>query len=108
ATLVQMLRRALEAPIQMTAENAGEDGAVTLQTVRRVQKEQNNPNVAFEVISGEYQDMLKAGITDPAKVVRSAVENAASIASMILTTAALITDIPEKEKAMSGPPMPDY
>jgi len=108
ATGLQILRRALEAPLQMIAENAGQDGAVVLGTVRRMQQEQNNINIAYEVISGEYQDMLKAGITDPAKVTRSAVENAASIAAMILTTAALITDIPEKEKAMSGPPMPDY
>jgi chaperonin GroEL len=108
ATGLQILRRALEAPLQMIAENAGQDGAVVLGTVRRMQQEQNNINIAYEVISGEYQDMLKAGITDPAKVTRSAVENAASIAAMILTTAALITDIPEKEKAMSAPPMPDY
>ena len=108
ATGLQILRRALEAPLQMIAENAGQDGAVVLGTVRRMQKEQNNINIAYEVISGEYQDMLKAGITDPAKVTRSAVENAASIAAMILTTAALITDIPEKDKAMSAPPMPDY
>jgi chaperonin GroEL len=103
-----ILRRALEAPMMMIAQNAGEDGAVVLGNVRRMQKEQNNVNLAYEVISGEYKDMLKAGITDPAKVTRSAVENAASIAAMILTTAALITDIPEKEKAQAAPPMPDY
>ncbi|MCA1552886.1 MAG: chaperonin GroEL, partial [Chloroflexi bacterium] len=108
ATGLQILRRALEAPIQMIAENAGQDGAVVLGNVRRMQKDENNINIAYEVISGEYKDMLKSGITDPAKVTRSAVENAASIASMILTTAALITDIPEKEKPMAQPQMPDY
>jgi chaperonin GroEL len=107
-TGLQILRRALEAPMMMIAQNAGEDGAVVLGNVRRLQKEQNNINLAYEVISGEYKDMLKAGITDPAKVTRSAVENAASIAAMILTTAALITDIPEKEKSPAAPPMPDY
>jgi chaperonin GroEL len=59
-------------------------------------------------MSGEYQDMVKAGIIDPAKVTRGALENAASIAAMILTTEALITDIPEKEKGPAAPPMPDY
>ncbi len=108
ATGLQILRRALEAPLQMIAENAGQDGAVVLGNVRRMQKEQNNINIAYEVIKGEYTDMLKAGITDPAKVTRSAVENAASIASMILTTAALITDIPEKDKSAPMPQMPDY
>ncbi len=107
-TGVLILRRALEMPLQLIAENAGQDGAVTLQTVRQKQKEENNTNIAFEVLSGEYKDMLKAGIIDPAKVVRSAIQNAASIAAMILTTEALITDIPEREKMPSAPPMPDY
>ena len=107
-TGLAILRRALEAPMMMIAENAGQDGAVVLGNVRRMQKEQNNINLAYEVISNDYKDMLKAGITDPAKVTRSAVENAASIAAMILTTAALITDIPEKEKAQPAPQMPDY
>ena len=107
-TGLAILRRALEAPMMMIAENAGQDGAVVLGNVRRMQKEQNNINLAYEVISNEYKDMLKAGITDPAKVTRSAVENAASIAAMILTTAALITDIPEKEKSQPAPQMPDY
>jgi chaperonin GroEL len=59
-------------------------------------------------MSGEYTDMVKAGIIDPAKVTRGALENAASIAAMILTTEALITDIPKEEKAPAAPPMPDY
>jgi chaperonin GroEL len=66
-------------------------------------KDKENKNVGFNVLSGEFEDMVKSGIIDPAKVTRSAVENAASIAAMILTTDALITDIPEKEKM---PPMP--
>jgi chaperonin GroEL len=101
---VSIVRRALEAPIRKLAENAGQDGAVIIETVRRLSKEQNNKNLGYNVITGEYVDMLKAGIIDPLKVVRGALENAASIAAMILTTECLITDIPEKEKPMPMPP----
>ena len=107
-TGVFSLKRALEEPMRQLAENAGHDGAVVIQEVRRLQKEKGNVNLGFEVISEEYGDMLAKGIIDPAKVTRSAPENAASIAAMILTTEALVTDIPEKEKAQSAPPMPDY
>jgi chaperonin GroEL len=72
--------------------------------VRRQQKETGNKKWGYDVIANEYGDMVEKGIIDPAKVTRSAVENAASIAAMILTTEALITDIPEKEKAPAGPP----
>ena len=95
-TGINILRRALEEPLRDIAANAGKDGAVIIERVRREQKEQGNPNIGYDVISEEYVDMLKAGIIDPAKVTRSAIENAASIASMILTTEALITDKPEK------------
>ncbi|MEO6458358.1 MAG: chaperonin GroEL, partial [Chloroflexia bacterium] len=101
-TGVQIVRRALEEPLRQLAINAGEDGSVVVQNVRRLQKEQKNKNLGYEVINNEYVDMLDKGITDPAKVVRSALENASSIASMILTTEALITDIPEREPAMPG------
>ncbi|MGB8646460.1 MAG: chaperonin GroEL, partial [Anaerolineae bacterium] len=107
-TGVQILKRALEEPLRQLAENAGEDGAVVVQEVRRRQKEENNVNIGFNVLSEQYEDMLAAGIIDPAKVTRSALQNAASIAAMILTTEALITDLPEKEKAPAAPPMPDY
>ena len=99
-TGVGILRRALEEPLRQLAINAGEDGSVVVQNVRRYQIEKKNKNIGFEVLSGEYVDMLEKGITDPAKVTRSALENAASIASMILTTEALVSDIPEKEPAM--------
>ncbi len=95
-TGINILRRALEEPLRGIAANAGKDGAVIIERVRREQKEQGNPNIGYDVISEEYVDMLKAGIIDPAKVTRSAIENAASIASMILTTEALITDKPEQ------------
>ena len=79
-------------------------GAVVIENVRRKAKEEKNKHIGFNVITGEYVDMLKAGIIDPVKVVRGALENAASIAAMILTTEALITDVPEKDKALAMPP----
>ncbi|HEY4689643.1 MAG TPA: chaperonin GroEL [Anaerolineae bacterium] len=103
ATGVQIVRRALEEPMRRLVINAGMDGAVVIDQVRRQQKEDKNKNIAFNVISGEYEDMIKSGIMDPAKVTRSAVENATSIAAMILTTEALIADKPEKKE---GPQMP--
>ena len=104
---VAIVRRSLEVPLRKISENAGQDGAVVLETVRRQQAEKKNKNFGFDVMRGEYVDMIKAGIIDPAKVTKGALENAASIASMILTTEALITDVPEKEKS-APPPMPDY
>jgi chaperonin GroEL len=107
-TGVQIVRRALEMPMRKIAANAGVDGAVVIQEVRRQQKETNNHKIGYNVMSNEYIDMIAAGIPDPAKVTRGAVENAASIAAMILTTEVLITDVPEKEKAAPAPQMPDY
>ncbi|MBI5052091.1 MAG: chaperonin GroEL [Chloroflexi bacterium] len=104
---VTIIRRALEAPLRKLASNAGADGSVIISEVRRRAKEEKNKNIGYNVISGEYVDMIKEGIIDPVKVVRGALENAASIAAMILTTEALITDIPEKEKPMAPPP-PEY
>jgi chaperonin GroEL len=101
---VAIVRKALEAPIRRLAMNAGQDGAVIIENVRRLAKEQNNKHLGYNVITEEYGDMLKAGVIDPLKVVRGALENAASIAAMILTTECLITDVPEKEKA--APAMP--
>jgi len=102
-TGVTILRRSLEAPMKKIAANAGYDGAVIIEAVRRLQKSRKNHRVGFNVMSGDYIDMVEAGIPDPAKVTRGAVENAASIASMILTTEALITDIPEDDKPMADP-----
>jgi chaperonin GroEL len=105
-TGVNILRRALEEPLRGIAANAGLDGAVVIEMVRRAQAEQKNDKVGYDVLSEQYVDMITAGIIDPAKVTRSAVENAASIAGMILTTEALITDKPEeKGSAMPGGPM---
>jgi chaperonin GroEL len=103
-TGVAILKRALEEPLRQLAENAGHDGAVVIQDVRRMQKEKSNPNVGFDVLAEDYVDLVEKGIIDPAKVTRSGLENAASIAAMILTTEALITDMPEKEKPMPAMP----
>ena len=107
-TGVNILRRALEEPLRGIATNAGKDGAVVIEMVRRAQGEKKNPFIGYDVISDEYVDMVTSGIIDPAKVTRSAVENASSIAGMILTTEALISDKPEKEAAPAMPAGMDY
>ena len=100
-TGAKIVQKAMESPMKLLAENAGEDGNVVVANVRK--KEQG---VGFNVLTGEYLDMIKAGIIDPAKVTRTALQNAVSVATMILTTECLITDIIEKDKdktpAMGG------
>ncbi len=104
-TGVNILRLALEAPMRKIAENAGLNGDVIIQNVRQRQAESKDPQLGYNVMTGEYLNMVKAGIIDPAKVTRGALENAASIAAMILTTEALITDKPE-ENGKGMPSMP--
>jgi chaperonin GroEL len=104
---VKIVRNALEAPIRKLSANAGQDGSVIIDAVRREAAAKKNKNIGYNVLTGEYTDMIKAGVIDPVKVVRGALENAASIASMILTTDVLITDVPEKEKP-APPQMPEY
>jgi chaperonin GroEL len=101
ATGLRILRRALEEPMRMIAQNAGLDGPVVIERVRGLHNE-GKMTVGYDVLANDYVDMLDAGIIDPAKVTRSAVENACSIAAMILTTSALVTDIPEPERAAPG------
>jgi chaperonin GroEL len=106
-TGVDILRRALEEPLRQIAKNAGAEGSVVVNTVR------NSPaGTGFNALTGGYEDMFKAGVIDPLKVTRSGLQNAASIAAMLLTTETIITDIPEKEKASAMPGggggMPDY
>ncbi|MBA2520321.1 MAG: chaperonin GroEL, partial [Chloroflexia bacterium] len=103
-TGVEILRRALEEPLRGISGNAGKDGGVVIEMVRQAQRDQKNDKVGYDVIADAYVDVVKAGIVDPAKVTRSAVENAASIAGMILTTEALIADMPEP--AGAAPAMP--
>ena len=104
---VNIVRKALVVPLRKIVQNAGMDGSVVLETVRRHQEKEGNINIGFNVLTGEYVDMVKDGVIDPAKVTRGALENAASIASMILTTEALITDLPEPDRP-AAPPMPEY
>lgn len=85
------------------AANAGRDGAVVVERVRSMQAEKKDQKIGYNVLTDEYVNMIEAGITDPVKVTRSAVANAASIAGMILTTEALISDKPEKEVAGMPP-----
>ncbi len=99
ATGVNILRRALEEPLRQLVINGGKDGSVVVEGVRRAQKEHKSDKYGYNVLTDKYEDMVESGIIDPAKVTRSALQNATSIAAMILTTEALITDLPEKEKA---------
>jgi chaperonin GroEL len=101
---VAIVRKALDAPLRMLAENAGYDGSVVLENVRRKAGEQDNPRLGFDVLAEDYVDMISAGIVDPAKVARTAVENAASIAAMVLTTEAMVTDKPEPRTATPAMP----
>ena len=104
---INIVRKALEAPIRKLAANAGQDGSVIIDTVRRTAAEQKNKNIGYNVLTGKYTDLIEDGVIDPVKVVRGALENASSIAAMMLTTDVLITDMPEKEKP-APPPMPEY
>jgi chaperonin GroEL len=102
-TGVNILRKALEEPFRQLSFNAGQDPSVLMEAVRRKQSESKTGTWGYDVIKGQVVDLFEAGIIDPLKVTRSALENAASVASMILTTEALITDLPEKEKAPAMP-----
>jgi chaperonin GroEL len=109
STGITILRRALEEPTRQLAENAGMEGSVVVEAIRRKHGESKNNNVGYDVLNNDYSDLTAAGIIDPAKVTRSAVENAISIAGMILTTEALVTDIPEPAAAAPPPGgMPEY
>jgi len=98
---IKILEDALSKPLKKLAENAGTDSGWV---VREVSK--SSGNVGFNALTGEFEDLVKAGVIDPVKVTRSAVQNAASVAMMILTTEALITDIPEKKEPSTGSGMP--
>ena len=94
---VNILRRALEEPLRQIAINAGQEGSVVVEAVRKLK-----PGSGYDAAKGEYGDLFATGVIDPAKVTRSALENAASIAGLLLTTETIITDLPEKERAMPG------
>ncbi len=105
---VSILRRALEEPMRQIAVNAGEEGAVVISLARKRQAAAGNTNIGYEVNSGAFIDLVDAGVIDPVKVTRSALENGVSIAMMILTTDVLVTEIPSATPAPAMPPMDDY
>jgi chaperonin GroEL len=96
---VDIVRRAIEAPLRELARNAGVEGGLIVQEVKR-----RKGNEGYNVATGEYEDLVKAGVVDPKKVTRSALQNAASIAGLLLTTEAVITEIPEKKEKPAGDP----
>ncbi|MCD5397202.1 MAG: chaperonin GroEL [Candidatus Pacebacteria bacterium] len=102
ATGLKILRKALEEPIRMIAENAGADGSVVVQAVRNKQQD----NYGFNATTGVYEDLMEAGVVDPAKVVRSAIQNASSAAGTFLTTEVVVADKPEDKKDSPAPTMP--
>ena len=102
-TGVKIMRRALSAPLRQIVENAGLEGAIILQQVEKMSGQQG-----YNALTGEYVDMIAAGILDPTKVVRCALENAVSVASMLLTTEAIVADIPEDKPAAAPAPGMDY
>ena len=97
---VNIVKRALQEPARQIAENAGEEGAIVLGKIQ----EAKDPNYGFNAQTGDYEDLVKAGVLDPTKVVRTALQNAGSIASLMLTTEALVAEIPEEKKAPAGAP----
>src|SRR5207248_8655039 len=95
---LNIVARAIEEPLRWIATNAGQEGSIVVQKVREMKEEEG-----FNALTDTYENLVKAGVIDPAKVVRSALQNAASIASLLLTTEALISEIPEDKKEA---PMP--
>jgi chaperonin GroEL len=96
---VQIVRRAIEEPLRQLANNGGQEGALIVQEVKA-----RKGNEGYNVATGEYTDLVKAGVVDPTKVTRSALQNAASISGLLLTTEAIVTEMPEKEKSPAMPP----
>jgi chaperonin GroEL len=99
-TGVSIVRRALEEPMRQIVNNAGREGAVIIERV----KSEKNANIGFNAQTEEFEDLVKAGVIDPTKVSRTALQNASSIAALMLTTEALVSEIPEEDKAPAGPP----
>ena len=96
-TGLEIVRRAVEAPLRQLADNAGQEGALIVQEVKK-----RSGNEGYDVAANQYTDLLKAGIVDPTKVARTALQNASSISGLLLTTEALVTELPEKEKPLPG------
>ena len=98
-TGVNIILKALEEPVKQIAYNAGVEGAIVIEKVKEAEN-----SVGFNAANGQFEDLFKAGIVDPTKVVRSSLQNAASVAAMLLTTETLVADIPSKEPAMPAAP----
>jgi chaperonin GroEL len=96
---ISIVKRALEEPLRQIAENAGQEGSVVLQKVR-----ESKTNEGYDAEGDRYVDMIQAGIIDPTKVTRTALQNAASIAALLLTTEALVAELPEEDKKTPGMP----
>jgi chaperonin GroEL len=96
---INIVKRALQSPVRQVAENAGTDGSIVVGKLL----DSNDPNRGFDAQSGEYVDMVKAGIIDPTKVVRLALQNAASVAGLLVTTEAMVAEKPEKKAAPAMP-----
>jgi chaperonin GroEL len=96
---INIVKRALQSPVRQVAENAGTDGSIVVGKLL----DANDPNRGFDAQSGEYVDMVKAGIIDPTKVVRLALQNAASVAGLLVTTEAMVAEKPEKKAAPAMP-----
>jgi chaperonin GroEL len=95
---LNIVRRACEEPLRQIVHNSGHEGAIVVEKVRL----NDNPNFGYNATTDNYEDLIVAGVIDPTKVTRTALENAASIASLMLTTEAMICEIPEKKPAMPG------
>jgi chaperonin GroEL len=95
---INIVKRALQEPLRQIAENAGEEGAIVLGKVN----DSKNPHFGYNALTGEYEDLVKAGVIDPTKVVRTALTNAASVAALMLTTEAIIADIAEEKKGAAA------
>jgi len=105
---VDILSKALEVPIRYLIKNTGHDVDTVLKEIDKRSKEEKNKNIGFDVLKMDYVDMVSGGIIDPAKVTRSALQNAVSAATMIITTECLVTDVPKKEEKTAAPSMEDY
>ena len=105
---VDIVRRASEEPLRQIVSNSGNEGAIVVEKIR----ESSNPNFGYNAATDEYEDLVKSGVIDPTKVTRTALQNASSIASLMLTTEAMVAEIPEKKAAPApgghGPEGMDY
>jgi len=99
---MNIIKRALEEPLRQIANNAGYEGSIVVEKIKDLEQD-----MGFNALTEKYEDLVKSGVLDPTKVVRIALQNAASIAGLLLTTEGLVSEIPEEEKGPKYPPPPD-